>query len=84
MNTVSIPDKTDKSILQNLEEAKRTAVEKVVMTVLYNYYLKQRNSLQCVVFAHSCTVINYFKLAELYEPKECRALYTLAERKVIL
>ena len=46
MNTVSIPDKTDKSILQDLEEAKRTAVEKVVMTVLYNYYLKQRNSLQ--------------------------------------
>ena len=34
MNTVSIPDKTDKSILQGLEEAKRTAVEKVVMTVL--------------------------------------------------
>lgn len=59
MNTVSIPDKTDKSILQDLEEAKRTAVEKVVMTVLYNYYLKQRNSLQCVVFAHSYTVINY-------------------------
>ena len=81
MNTVSIPDKTDKSILQDLEEAKRTAVEKVVMTVLYNYYLKQRNSLQCVVFAHSC---NYFKLAELYEPKKCGALYTLAERKVIL
>ena len=53
MNTVSIPDKTDKSILQDLEEAKRTAVEKVVTTVLYNY------SLQCVVFAHSCTVVNY-------------------------
>ena len=59
MNTVSIPDKTDKSILQDLEEAKRTAVEKVVMTVLYNYYLKQRNSLQWVGFAHLCTVINY-------------------------
>ena len=60
MNIVSIPGKTDKSILQDLEEAKRTAVEKVVMTVLYTYYyLKQRNSLQCVVFAHSCPVIDY-------------------------
>ena len=59
MNIVSIPDKTDKSILQDLEEAKRTAVEKVILTVLYNYHLKQRNSLQCVVFAHSCPVINY-------------------------
>ena len=38
MNIVSIPDKTDKTILQDLEEAKKTAVEKVVMTVLYNYY----------------------------------------------
>lgn len=62
MNIVSIPGKTDKSILQDLEEAKRTAVEKVVdsVTVLYTYYyLKQRNSLQCVVFAHSCPVIDY-------------------------
>lgn len=40
INFVSIPDQTDKSTLQDLEEAKRTAVEKVVMTVLYNYYLK--------------------------------------------
>lgn len=38
MNIVCIPDKTDKTILQDLEEAKKTAVEKVVMTVLYNYY----------------------------------------------
>lgn len=40
INFVSIPDQTDKSTLQDLEETKRTAVEKVVMTVLYNYYLK--------------------------------------------